>query len=64
MRHNVPGIQKQKDGDVLQIWVLSQMPPVLRTLPSAGVTPMKQNEKWKPPAGAGYAQQELAEIIA
>lgn len=60
-----PGIQKQKDGDTLQIWDLSQMPPVLRTLQSADVTSMKQNDKWKhPPTGAGYTQQELADIIA
>jgi len=60
-----PGIQKQKEGDVLQIWDLSQTPPVLRTLKASEVTSMKQNEKWKhPPAGAGYTQQELADIIA
>ena len=60
-----PGLQKQKDGDVLQIWDLSQTPPVLRALKSSEVTSLKQNEKWKhPPAGAGYTQQELAGIIA
>jgi putative heme-binding domain-containing protein len=60
-----PGIQKQKDGDTLQIWDLSLTPPVLRTLQSSDVTSMKQNDKWKhPPTGAGYTQQELADIIA
>jgi hypothetical protein len=60
-----PGIQKQKDGDTLQIWDLSQMPPVLRTLQSADVTSMKQNDRWKhPPTSAGYTQRELADIIA
>jgi mono/diheme cytochrome c family protein len=60
-----PGIQKQKTGDELQIWDLSQMPPVLRTLKSSDVTSMKQNDKWKhPPTGAGYTSQELCDIIA
>lgn len=60
-----PGIPKSKEGDVLQIWDLSVNPPELRTLKAAEVTSMKQNEKWKhPPTGAGYTDEELADIIA
>jgi mono/diheme cytochrome c family protein len=60
-----PGIQKEKNGDAVQIWDLSKMPPVLRTLQASEISSMKQNEKWKhPPTLAGYSSQELADIIA
>jgi cytochrome c553 len=60
-----PGIQKEKNGDALQIWDLSKTPPVLLTLQSSDIASMKQNEKWKhPPTQAGYTSQELADIIA
>lgn len=59
-----PGIQKQKQGEELQIWDLSQMPPVLKTLASKDVTSMARETKWKhPPTTAGYNSQELADII-
>jgi len=58
------GIQKQKQGDELDIWDLSQTPPVLRKLTSKDVTSMTRDEHWKhPPAKAGYTSQELADII-
>jgi hypothetical protein len=59
-----PGIQKQKQGDTLEIWDLSQTPPVLRTLTSKEVLSMTRDQKWKhPPTSAGYSSQELADII-
>lgn len=62
---NFPGIQKEKNGETLQIWDLSKIPPVLRTLQSNEINSMKQNERWKhPPTAAGYSSQELADIIA
>jgi len=58
------GIQKQKQGDELQIWDMSQTPPVLRTLAAKDVTSMTRETKWKhPPTAAGYTSQELADII-
>lgn len=59
-----PGIQKQKQGDELQIWDLSQNPPVLKTMASKEVTSMVRETRWKhPPTTAGYNSQELADII-
>ncbi len=59
-----PGIQKEKQGDQLQIWDLSQTPPALRTFDSKEVTSMTRETKWKhPPTSAGYTSQELADII-
>ena len=61
---NFPGIQKQKQGEELQIWDLGQTPPVLRILASKDVTSMVRETKWKhPPTSAGYTSQELADII-
>jgi hypothetical protein len=61
---NFPGILKQKDGDEIEIWDLSKNPPILRKLKSNQIESMKQNATWKhPPASAGYAPQELADII-
>ncbi len=59
-----PGIQKQKQGDELQIYDLDQTPPVLRKLNASEVKSMTRNDKWKhPPTAAGYTSQELADII-
>jgi cytochrome c2 len=59
-----PGIQKQKQGDVLEIWDLEENPPVLKKLTAADVKSMVRNDKWKhPPTSAGYTSQELADII-
>lgn len=58
------GILKQKQGDELQIWNLSEAKPVLLTLASKDVTSMSRETKWKhPPTSAGYSSQELADII-
>jgi cytochrome c2 len=60
-----PGIQKQKDGDTIQLWDLSKNPPVLMTLDAKEIKSMKSNEKWKhPPTTADYSDQELADIVA
>lgn len=59
-----PGIQKQKQGDQVQIWDLSATPPVLRTLTSQDIVSMNRDTQWKhPPATADYSSQELADII-
>lgn len=58
------GIQKQKQGDELQMWDLTQTPPVLMTLASKDVASVARETKWKhPPTSAGYTSQELADII-
>ena len=60
-----PGILKQKEGDEIQVFDLSQTPPVLKKLASKDVISMVRTEKWAhPPTGAGYTSQELADIIA
>lgn len=60
-----PGIQKSKEGDTVQIWDLSKIPPVLLTLNSKEIKSMEQNETWKhPPTLADYNDQELADIVA
>ncbi len=60
-----PGIQKQKEGDVLKIYDLSTTPAVLLQLKSAEVASMNSNSKWShPPMSAGYTSEELADIIS
>ncbi len=59
-----PGLQKQKQGDEIEIWDLGKNPPELRKFASKDIVSMTRNEKWKhPPASAGYTSQELADII-
>jgi mono/diheme cytochrome c family protein len=59
-----PGIQKQKQGDELEIWDLGQMPPVLRKLTSREILSMNRDEHWKhPPSTAQYTSQELADVV-
>jgi hypothetical protein len=58
------GIQKQKVGDDIEIFDLSQMPPVLKKFASKDIISMTRNDKWKhPPATAGYTSKELADLI-
>ncbi len=58
------GILKGKQNDEVEIWDLSQDPPVLKKLASKDITSSTRNEKWKhPPTSAGYTTQELADII-
>jgi hypothetical protein len=58
------GLQKSKQGDDLEIWDLSQNPPVLRKIAAKDVESMNRNTKWKhPPAATEYTSQELADII-
>ena len=60
-----PGILKQKYGDRVEYYDLSQIPPVLRTLQANQVVSTERDEKWRhPPALANYTQQELADVIA
>lgn len=62
---NFPGILKQKDGDLLEIYDLSKIPAVLLRIKSADVGSMKPNTTWThPPSSAGYKPDELADIIA
>ena len=57
------GVEKQKQADQVEVWDLTQTPPVVRTFASKDVS-MTRDEKWKhPPASAGYTSQELADLI-
>lgn len=59
-----PGILKQKQGDEIEIWDLSKMPPVLHKLAAKQITSMERDTEWRhPPALADYNGQELADII-
>jgi len=59
-----PGLVKEKRADRIELWDLSQMPPVLRNMTSKQVVSMRSNRSWKhPPASAGYTSQELADLI-
>jgi len=59
-----PAMVKQKQGDDIQVWDLSKMPPVLRKLTAKDVTSMDRDTTWQhPPALADYNPQELADII-
>ena len=59
-----PGLLKQKEGDEVQVWDLSQSPPTLRKFNPKEIVSMMRTEKWgHPPTSAGYTSQELADII-
>ena len=59
-----PGIEKRKQGNEIEIWDLTQLPPVLRKVESKQIISAKQTKIWKhPPAAAGYTSQELADLI-
>jgi len=59
-----PGILKQKQGDDVEVWDLSKMPPVLNKLTAKQITSMERDTVWRhPPALADYSAQELADII-
>jgi len=63
--NSFPGILKQKYGDRVEYYDLSQIPPVLRTLNSKEIVSTERDEKWRhPPALAHYSAQELADVIA
>lgn len=60
-----PGIQKRKEGDILEIYDLGKTPAELLRLNAGDVRSMKQNTAWAhPPTSAGYTPEELADIIA
>jgi cytochrome c553 len=59
-----PAVMKQKQGDHIEVWDLSENPPVLRDLTNQ-VLSMTRTDKWShPPTSANYTSQELADIIA
>lgn len=59
-----PGFLKQKKGDEIEIWDLSQTPPVPRKLTSKQITSMERDTQWQhPPAAAEYTAQEMADLI-
>lgn len=59
-----PGIQKQKDGEIFEIYDLTKVPATLLKLRSAEIASMKPNTRWThPPTAAGYTDAELADII-
>ena len=61
---NFAGFQKQKQGDEIEVWDLSQTPPVLRKLTSKQIVSMNLTQSWKhPPAAAGFTSQELADLV-
>lgn len=63
--NSFPGILKQKYGDRIEYYDLSQIPPVVRTLTSRQIVSAERDDKWRhPPALAHYSPQELADIIA
>ena len=50
-----PGILKAKNGDQVEYYDLSQIPPVLRTLYTNQIVSAERDEKWRhPPALANY----------
>jgi hypothetical protein len=60
-----PAVLKAKTGDKIEVWDLSQTPPVLKTFESAQIASMTRDDKWKhPPSQAGYSSEELASIVA
>jgi len=59
-----PGMLKQKQGDDMEMWDLSQDPPALRKLAAKQVSSMSGNTKWKhPPASIEYDPKDLADIV-
>jgi hypothetical protein len=59
-----PGMLKDKQGGQLQVYDLSQMPPVLRTFAEKQVLNIQRDQDWKhPPAAVHYTRQELADLI-
>ncbi len=60
-----PGILKQKYGDRVEYYDLSQIPPVARMLYLNQIVSTERDEKWRhPPALANYTPQELADVIS
>jgi mono/diheme cytochrome c family protein len=59
-----PGILKQKVGDKVEYYDLSQIPPVVRSFYANQIVSAERDETWRhPPAKANYNQQELADVI-
>lgn len=57
------GIQKQRQGEEIEIWDLSRTPPELRKL--SAIESIKPDPGWEhPPREAGYTLNELADVIA
>lgn len=63
--NSFPAMLKEKIGDRVTYWDLSEIPPVLRTFSSIEIVSTERDEKWKhPPALAKYTPQEMADIIS
>jgi hypothetical protein len=59
-----PGMLKEKRADESEVFDLSQVPPVLRTLPAKEILSADRDQTWKhPPASVAYTSQELADLI-
>ena len=59
-----PGMLKEKRGDESEVWDISKIPPVLRTLASKEILSVERDQTWKhPPAAVDYNPQELADLI-
>jgi mono/diheme cytochrome c family protein len=59
------GLLRQKEAENIEIWDLSQMPPVLRTFQAVDIQSLKRDEKWKhPPSVTSYDGRELADLVA
>jgi len=59
-----PGLLKAKNGNQVEYYDMSQIPPVLRTLYTNQIISAERDEKWRhPPALANYNTQELADVI-
>ena len=60
-----PGMLKDKQKDVSEVWDLSKLPPVLRTMPNDQIVSVERDQTWKhPPASVDYTPQELADLVA
>ena len=60
-----PGIPKEKHADMVEIYDVSQKPPMLEKFHASDIKSMNQNSKWThPPTSAGYSDEELADIIS
>ncbi|HXJ44126.1 MAG TPA: cytochrome c [Bryobacteraceae bacterium] len=60
-----PGIEKRKEGGMVEVWDLTSVPATLRMLKATDIASMKPNTQWQhPPTAVEYNPQELADIIA
>jgi mono/diheme cytochrome c family protein len=59
-----PAMEKQSQGGEMEVWDLSQTPPVIRKLAAKDIASTKGSTTWKhPPATVEYTSQELADMV-